>query len=310
MTEQAGGARPATPVLYVTDLTFALPDPADLFDIAFLLRSPEHALRGVCLPADGDGARVLDALTARARAEVPSLPGAEGLGAALAQAREPVSLVVVAGYGAVAEALARDREAFRAKVARVFLIGGHVNDYARPETPERLPINPRLRERHPERFAGAGDPRLGAEGAAFARLLTSGEAVIWLPRDICLWRYAAPGALADGGPVAEFLLRELSFWHLRGANPAADRYEAADRPVLLSALPASLLARQPDPFAWMRQFRAMTARVETDAAGAVSTFTTATDAPNLYAVVAIDGQTLGRLLTARLRDRPPAAEEG
>src|SRR5262249_55532532 len=118
-----------------------------------------------------------------------------------------------------------------------------------------------------------------------------------------LWRYAAPGILSDGGEVSEFLLRELFYANLRAAGPEADRYDAADAPVLLSALPALLLAVEPDPFAWMRLFRAVTARVEVDASGAVVSLATTTDQPNLYAVIAIDGQALGKLLTATLRDR-------
>jgi hypothetical protein len=56
---------------------------------------------------------------------------------------------------------------------------------------------------------------------------------------------------------------------------------------------------------FLRLFRAVTARVEADeTTGSVSALTTQTDRPNLYAVVGIDGQALGKLLTTRLRDRP------
>lgn len=313
--ETAGPDVTPAPIFYVTDLAYDRFDPADLFDLAFLLRSPFHDLRCVVQANEAGGwGRVLDALTVRARREIDSAGGAYGLVDAIYESDEPINLVVVGGYGIVAEALAKERALFREKVARLFLIGGHVNEYAVPadgELPpravaERLPIDPRLRERNPERFAPTGDPRTqGPEQEAFGQLLTSGEGVIWLPRDICLWRYAAPGILSDGGPVAEFLLRELFYANLtRNASRDTDRYDAADAPALLSALPAFLLAVRPDPLAWMRLFRAVTARVEVDAQGRLTAFTTRTDSPNLYCVIAIDGRALGKTLTARLRDRP------
>lgn len=301
----------AAPIVYVTDLGFDAFDPADLFDLAFLARSTDHDLRAVCLADEGgSGRRVLDALAARAPgAGAPVVGGADGLLAAMRDADGPVNLIVTGGFGVVSAALDADKAGFREKVARLFLVGGHVNDYGdfgRGAVGERLPIDPRLRERNPERFAPSGDSRLCA-GTAFARLLSSGEAVIWLPRDVCLWRYAAPGILEDGGPLCEFLLRELFWSHLRANGADGDRYDAADAPVLLSALPALMLAVQPDPFSWMRLFRAVAARVEVGEGGRVASFTTRTDTPNLYAVVAIDGQALGKLLTARLRDRPLVA---
>lgn len=312
----ASGERSApAPVLYITDLTFAAYDPADLFDLAYLVRSPEQDLRGVCLAsgeASDGAARVLDALSERALpadsggVTLPYYRGADGLAEALDAAPEPVSVVVVGGYSAVAEVLERRRDLFRAKVARLFLVGGYANDYGAAGA-ERLPIDPRLRQRNPERFAPAGDPRVTSDPAhcaAWAALLTSGEGVIWLPRDICQWRYAAPGMLEDGGPLCAFLLQELFSACLRDRGVAADRYEAADAPVLLSALPALLLAARPDPFLWMRLFRAITARVAVTDAGILTAFDPKSDTPNLYAVVGIDGQALGKLLTARLRDRP------
>lgn len=315
MSEEAATTTPAR-VLYVTDLTYEQFDPADLCDVAYLLRSPEHALNGVCLMAsDGDGERTLDALNLRvngaATTPVAYRRGSEGLLDALREAEEPVSLVVTAGFAGVAEALAADRALFRRTVARLFLVGGHANDYALPERAgERIPIDPRLKERNPERFDPAGDPRVAdpEERAALGTLLTSGEGVIWLPRDVCLWRYAAPQILADGGPVCEFLLRELFFANLRALGPDADRYDAADAPALLSALPALLLARHPDPTLWLRLFRAVLARVEVSEAGDVTAFTPNPESPNLYAVVAIDGRALGKLLTARLRDRSLAGD--
>ena len=101
------------------------------------------------------------------------------------------------------------------------------------------------------------------------------------------------------------LLREQFYAHLQAAGPDADHLLAADAPVLLSALPALLLATQPDPMGWLRLFRAVTARVETDTeTGKVSSFTVKHEQPNLYAVVGIDGTALGKLLTQALRIRP------
>ncbi len=297
----------AAPILYVSDLSADRFDPADLFDLAFLLRSPERlALRGVVLP-DGGGARTLDPLAARATGagNIAYRTGADGFEAALRAADEPVSVVAVASFALIAAVLRRERALFRKKVARLFLVGGHANDYTLPRADgERLPLDPRLKERHPERFAPGGDPRLSVpdESRAFVDLLTSGEGVIWLPRDICLWRYAAPQVLSDGGAVCEWLLRELFFANLQSGM---DRFAAGDAPVLLSALPAFLLATQPDPLGWLRLFRAVTARIEVDAeTGRVAAIAVKHERPNLYAVVGIDGRALGESLTKVLRVRP------
>lgn len=300
-----------TPILYVTDLSFADFDPADLFDLAFLLRIPDYDLRGVCLLDDGEnGERVLDALSLAANKPLmPIYCGRDDLIRALRAAPDPVNLVVAGAYPMVADVLQTNQPLFRQKVARLFLVGDHVNRYAGAANGEagisRLPIDPRLRDRFPERFAPGGDARIRGPHTlrAWASLLTSGEGVIWLPRDVCLFRYAAPGVLEGGGPLCDFLRREL-FW--ANLPHFADRYRAADAPVLLSALPALLLATQPDPFGWMRLFRAALARVETNESGKVSAFSSAANvaSPNVYAVVALDGQALGKRLTDALRDRP------
>jgi hypothetical protein len=295
--------RAPAPVLYVTDLTFDRYDPADLFDLAYLSLSPDYDVRAICLTEDSGGERVLNTLSVRTKRNLPVVRGVDGLTAALTESDTPLNLVVVGGYTTGAAVLASDRPLFRERVARLFLVGGYANDYG-ADGLERLPIDPRLKDRNPERFAPTGDPRVAGQTAAFAALLTSGEGVIWLPRDICLWRYAAPGILSDGGPVTEFLLRELFAANLRDAGPDTDRYDAADSPALLSTLPALLLPTQPDPFAWMRLFRVVTARVTTDESGAIRAIETKTDTPNLYAVIAIDGQALGKRLTDRLRLRP------
>ncbi len=336
---------PAAAVVYISDLTGTNSDPADLFDLAFLLRSPEKfALTGMVLPdGDTEGVRLLDSFAARipGAGDIAIYHGADGFREALRAAPAPVNVVVTAGFQIPAAVLRTDRALFREKVARLFLVGGHANDYTLARTAgERLPIDPRLKERHPERFAAAGDQRLVISGewsvvseqkvvdggvidaseptpppplttdhysltthptTNLAELLTSGEGVIWLPRDICLWRYAAPQLLSDGGAVCEWLLRELFGANLRAGR---DRFAAADEPVLLSAIPAFLLASQPDPLGWLRLFRAVTARVETDPDGRVTNIAVKHERPNLYAVVGIDGRALGEVVTKTLRVRP------
>ncbi len=295
-----------TPVLYVSDVQFADFDPADLFDLAFLLRAPGYELVGVCLRDDSEnGERIIDALSLAASKPCPTvLHGADGFANALRDAPEPVNVVVVGGYKCVAGVLQAEPALIRQKVARLFLVGGHVNDYTGADNEKiNVPVDPRLRDRFPERFAPEGDARIvkTASVASWGALLTSGEGVIWLPRDVCLFRYGAPGVLRGGGPLCDFLLREL-FWANLQTNP--DRYQAADAPVLLSALPALLLAQQPDPFGWMRLFRAALARVEVGEPEHAPSFSTTSDKPNLYAITAIDGQALGKRLTHVLRDAP------
>lgn len=290
--------RRAATVIYVTDLSPAVSDPADLFDLACLARSDRHELLAVCLPDSTDGeAQAQSVLTAAAgQVTLPEFRyGVAGLRSVLRAAPVGVNLVVVAGYKVVARLLQEEKALFREKAVRLFLVGGYVNSDAPEGAKERLPTDPRLRERNPERFTPSGDPRvpLGSESAAaWATLLNSGEGVIWLPRDICLWRYAAQGLLEDGGALCELLRQVL----------AARHPEAPDSPALLSAMPALLLCLQPDPFAWMRLFRVIPARAEANADGTLSTFVTRTEAPNLYAVIAIDGQALGKRLTDTLRE--------
>ena len=217
------------PIVYVTDSGPLAPE--DVLDLRYLEASENHDLRAV----------VLD--------------DADGLLLALESAPEPVNLVVVGGYGAVFAIWEADPARFRERVARVFLIGGALSPF--------VPIDPRLAERHPERFSANGDSRVG-DRESFAALLTSGEAVIWLPRDVCLWR--------------------------------CDVMDLTDAPTLLSALPAFCLARRPDPLPWLRLFRAIPSRVTADGSGKVTAFEPKSDAPNLYAVVGIDGAALNREL--------------
>ncbi len=292
----------ATPVLYVTETNReGVLDSVDLFDLAFLLRSSDYEVQGVCVAATAEGfeAALGELIAVTGHKPIPFWRGVEGFRNALDTAPAPLNVVAVGGYEVIAAALTADQARFRVTIARLFLVGGFANDYANYPQGERLPIDPRLREREPERFAPTSDSRapIGSPAAqAWARLLVSGEGVIWLPRDICLWRYFAPGLLAGGGATAEFLLSAIS-----GGRDYVNG--DAQTPVYLSALPALLLARQPDPFTWMRLFRAVTMRADADAeTGRVTAITTRTDTPNLYAVVAIDGAALTKMLTARLRD--------
>ena len=111
-------------------------------------------------------------------------------------------------------------------------------------------IDPRLKERDPERFAPSGDHRV-IDAAAFTMLLRSGEAVIWLPRDVCLWRYAAPQIFELGpNPVNAWLANRL----------AVERGEG--EPVHLSSFPAFCLAVTPDTMPWLRLFHTVLGRIE------------------------------------------------
>lgn len=108
-----------------------------------------------------------------------------------------------------------------------------------------------------ERFRGSNAP-----DPAFARLLTSGEGVIWLPGDVCLWRHWDE----------ESKRRLCSPRFLPSASPAAaDALGAALRPTV----PAFVAVNE----AGDRAERIINA-----------------PNPNLYIVVAIDGAALSRFL--------------
>ncbi|MCX6367435.1 MAG: hypothetical protein NTX57_12080 [Armatimonadetes bacterium] len=176
----------------------------------------------------------------------------ESLSETLRATPEPVSLIVTAEFEALDALLASDQALIRSKVARLFLVGGRAEGF--------LPIDPRLKERYPERFGGDPDP-------AFGRLLTSGEGVIWLPGDVCLWRH----------------------WD-----------EEKQEATLLSTLPAFCLARHPEPMPWLRLFRVVPARVAVDASGKLTELLVNAPSPNLYVVVAVDGAALSRFLVAEV----------
>lgn len=296
--------RKAVPVVFVTDLTYHFFDPADLFDIGFLQRSEKHDLVAVCFTnSGGDGQRVLTALETAGRTPIPCCLGLTELTDFLKGFPDAVNLVVTGGYTTIWQLISQNRALVRQKIERIFVVGGHINDYSNGRAGERLPIDPRLKERHSEYFLAEGDSRVD-NPAALGSLLTSGEGIIWLPRDICLWRYSAPSMLVDGGSLSSYLLRELFAYHWIKDFENSDRLDAAEEPVLLSSLPGLLLATEPDPFAWMRLFRVVPARLSVASDGAVTEFDTSPESPNLYAVVAIDGQALSKVLTNTLRVRP------
>ncbi len=163
-------------------------------------------------------------------------------------APEPVSVIATGGFGELLALLEANQALIRAKIARLFLVGGRAEGF--------VPIDPRLKERYPERFGGEPDP-------VFGRLLTSGEGVIWLPGDVCLWRH----------------------WD-----------EDKQAATLLSTLPAFCLARHPEPMPWLRLFRAVPARVAVNDSGAVTELFVNAPSPNLYVIVAIDGAALSRFM--------------
>nr|WP_309695155.1 hypothetical protein [Armatimonas sp.] len=170
----------------------------------------------------------------------------------LRRATDSVSLIATGGFDELATLLDTDQALIRTKIARLFLVGGCAEGF--------LPIDPRIKERYPERFGGTPDP-------AFGRLLTSGEGVIWLPGDVCLWRH----------------------WD-----------EEKQAATLLSTLPAFCLARHPEPMPWLRLFRTVPARVTVDERGNITELTSNAPSPNLYVVVAVDGAALSRFLVAQL----------
>ena len=217
-----------SPVVYVHALPSAWPE--DALDLLYLRNSEHHEL----LSEVGDADKLLQELN---------------------KLQEPVNLVVIDAYEEVVRVWKLYPQVFRERVLRLFLVGGHLTPH--------VPTDPRLIQNHPERFPPNADPRI-ADPEAFSALLTSGEAVIWLPRDLCLWRVDVMGL--------------------------------TDAPVLLSALPALCLARQPDPLPWLRLFRTIPARVEADKKGKVAAFETKTANPNLHVVVGIDGAALTREL--------------
>ncbi len=268
------------PIAYVSDFS----EPADWIDAATMLALPGDSPRALVGPVP-----VHDGLRDLANAAGCSVAIVERI-----EALEPTHWTVVAsGY---AEGLPGsgtfDRDCIRRWTSRIFVVGGIANFC----NIGIFPIHPRLSDLHPERFGPGEDPRW-LDASAWNTLLASGEGIIWLPRDICLWRYDATGML----PLVE---NSLARWLLEHAGPNGSSLSDI---VLMSSTPAFCLAEMPDPMPWLRLFRTelLTIRNNSERQRIVSRDQ---QPPNAYAVVAIDGTALSKTLTHRLRSVRPGAD--
>ena len=129
------------PVVYVSNSQSGQLNSADLLDLAFLLRSPSHELRGICTNAEASFTSLAEFASPDSRSITLIEENTESLAIFLRDQEMPVSLVVVSQYSLVAQLIADSKATVRAKVARIFLIGGHINEYGSPEI-IRLPIDP------------------------------------------------------------------------------------------------------------------------------------------------------------------------
>jgi len=262
-------------VVYIADFT----DIADFFDVAYLMLSDKHDVSILAPDEHHDDIRELMTLCEAAP---------DCLHSNIADVSEaPANWIVTSYYAAMLPIIQRTSAERRKVIERLFVVGGHVNDYSLQDQPMR--IDPRLKERDPMRFAPSGDHRVSDE-AAFAMLLRSGEAVIWLPRDVCLWRYAAPQIFELGpNPVNAWLVNRL----------VTERGEGV--PVLLSSFPAFCLSVTPDTMPWLRLFHTVLGRIElSPLSGRVTPIIAQQDA-NAYIVTAIDGFACGKFITNVLR---------
>jgi hypothetical protein len=261
--------------IYVADFT----DVADFFDAAYLLLSDKHDVTFVApdakLPLLLELIDLCGVSSSCVHTDVSTL------------SESPANWIVTSNYDAMLPVMRREPALRRCVIERLFVVGGHANDYSMQDQPMR--IDPRLKEREPERFSPAGDVR-GAETEAYRALLLSGEAVIWLPRDVCLWRYAAP-QIFELGPNA------VNAWLL--ALLSADRNTG--EPVLLSTFPAFCLAVTPDTMPWLRLFHTVLGRVEVSPLTGRITPTITQQGANAYIVTAIDGFACGKFITNVLR---------
>ena len=250
-------------------------DPAEWIDLAFACSWPELEVRAVVAPGT-----VIKALRAFAGFKNGAIRwcDASDPGEALAVLDRTASWIVAGSHSTWCGLIAGKRDEYRRRIARTFVVGGHANS----ADGEAIPVDPRLREAHPERFGSAGDPRV-PDANALASCLVSGEGVVWLPRDTCLWRFDAAGMLSEIGGVGPAVLDLLS-----------ERFPGFDR-VLMSSIPAWLLAALPEPMAWLRWFRIETARFdrETGLVFGVSN-------PNLHVVAGVDGHLLNRRIVGVL----------
>jgi len=262
-------------VNYIADFT----DIADYFDAAYLLLSDKHDVTIVAPASEhNDIAELIvhcGATTSCLHANVCGLLDVSA------------NWAVTSDYNAMLPVLQSAQGVRRNIIERLFIIGGHANDYSGNDQPMRF--DPRLREREPARFAPEGDIR-GADTDAFNSLLLSREAVIWLPRDICLWRYAAPQIFdLAPNPVNQWLAKRLAL--VRGEG----------EPVLMSTFPAFCLAITPDTMPWLRLFHTVLGRIElSPLSGRVTPIITQQGA-NAYIVTAIDGFACGKFITNVLR---------
>ncbi|MFM7320509.1 MAG: hypothetical protein ACKO5K_03160 [Armatimonadota bacterium] len=255
-------------------------EPSDWMDLAIACALPELSPTHVVAPAERiDAVREFAGPAGRSVEWLTSCRAVD----ALAGAREGTAWIATGGFDHLDALIRRERAAYRRRIVRTFVVGGHANRLGRTVRP----IDPRLRDRHPERFGADGDPRV-FEPEALDACLRSGEGVVWLPRDLCLWRFDAAGMLEElHGEWAE-RVRALA----QGATGGSE-------PFLMSTLPAFLLAALPDTTVWLRWFRVEEARFADD--GIVGF---GANEPNLHVVTAIDGHLLGRRIQDILRCVP------
>lgn len=262
-------------VNYIADFT----DIADFFDVAYLLLSDKHDVTIVAPESEHVFVRELIALcgatTSCLQADVSAL------------LEMPANWIVTSDYDAMIPVLETPPAVRRNIIERLFVIGGHANDYAGKDQPMR--IDPRLKEREPQRFAPEGDIR-GSGSDALKSLLLSREAVIWLPRDVCLWRYAAPQIFELApNPVNQWLVTRLATVREEG------------EPVLLSTFPAFCLSVTPDTMPWLRLFHTVLGRIELSPLSGRVTPIISQEGANAYVVTAIDGFACGKFITNVLR---------
>lgn len=262
-------------VVYVSDLG----DIADYFDIAYLLLSTRFSVTLVIPEAvQGSVAALLQLCPSKKCVTLFEIESVKG---------EDATWIVTSDYMKAARILDWKTTDIRSKVKRLFVVGGQLNNYGATEQDFRF--SPRLRQSNPKFFQSTGDPRV-LDSDALSRLLVSGESIIWLPRDVCLWRYSAAEIFAMGpNPVNQWLVR---------------RHEECDggsMPVLLSSLPAFCLSVSPDTMPWLRLFQTSMARLSVAGnGGCVQTDLKSAD-PNAYVVTAMDGFACGKLITDVLR---------
>lgn len=261
------------PIAYASDFR----EPSDWIDAGFLLASSSYDTVGFVAPREAhERLNALAKLCGHTAQIADSLASLKGTG----------WNIVATGYvdGILPSGLP-DKQFLREKTSRIFVVGGLANHPTRGA----VPIHPRLEQLHPERFGPGDDPRWD-DSKSWNRLLASGEGVIWLPRDICLWRFDAVGMLSiEPNPLTHWLLGQ---WDTSGPR--------GESIVLMSTTPAFCLASAPDPALWLRLFRTQLVRVEVDAAGD-RCLELAPASPNAHAVLAVDGAGLNQLLASRLR---------